>query len=245
MADEVSAMGTGHWATADEPLWYLVHEPTAAQVADAVKVADHKVHRGIDTFAPYPGPLQYYGGWHWWLLVNKRLRWTGEHSEHKHASVFNPDAGRKISPGKHHYTRPGALERPQMKQQGERALHKFIDGLDATNAERAAILHNVAPVAMAVEYGDLPAAVHAALGAGLNSDLKGDLVGLLEDEMIYWPDFQRPGSTSADRTIAHHVPAGAPSNSGTSLTISGTNPSNSGTSLTISASVTTSGGATG
>ena len=218
MTDEVRATGTGHWPQADDPVWVLVHEPTAAQVADAVKVAGHKLHRGVGVHVrDYKREHVGGSGWHWWLLLNKRVSWFVKDTAAYHADEFSPDEGRKISPGKHEYTRPGRWERPFMKAQGERALHRFIDSMDATNAERAVMLHNITPVVTAVQHGDLPAAVHAAQGAGLNTDAKGDLIAFLEDELIYWPDFQRDKSTSKDRTIPHHVPGGT-----TSVTVSQT-----------------------
>ena len=222
---EVRAMGTGHMPQADDPVWVLVREPTAAQVADAVDVAQHKVHSGVGTGAPYrEGGMDFHGGfgtgWNWWLKMNGPAPWLTIYTSHIHADVFNPDEGRVISEGKHDYMLPGKWERLFMKAQGERALHKFIDGMDATNAERASQFAAIRDVLSAIEYGDLPAAIHAALSVALPGDGKDRLVELLEAEMIYWPDFQRTGSTSADRTIAHHIPAG-PTNSGTSITISG------------------------
>ena len=223
MTDEVRAMGTGHWPQSDDPVWVLVHEPTAAQVADAVKVAGHKIHMGVGVAVrDYKRTHVSGDGWHWWLLLNKRVSWFRRDTAAYHADEFNPDEGRRISPGKHHYTRPGRWERPFMKAQGERALHKFIDGMDATNAERAVYLHAIVPVITAVQYGDLPAAIHSAQGAGLNTDLKGDLIAFLEDELIWWPDFQRDKSTSKDRTIPHHVPGDNTNSGTTSVTVSQT-----------------------
>ena len=207
VTNEARAMGTGHWPTESEPVWVLKHEPTAAQVADAAKVASSKLHggHGLDFGHRHAGVTG--SGWNWWLLLNKRVGWLSKYFQHEHASSgFNPDEGRFVGESKDDFTLPGRWERPIMKAQGERALRRFIDGMDATNSERASHFHTVSPVVTAVQHGDLPAAIHAALAIGLNTDEKGRLIKLLEDEMVYWPDFQRTGSTSADRTIAHHVP---------------------------------------
>ena len=194
---------SGHAARPDNPLWFRVPVPTQAQVDAAVKVG-LKVHSG--------------GVWHWWLKFDKDVSHLGIDQEARISDMSVDD--RVIKAGKEDHFKPALLERERMKTQGERALHKFVDGMDATNAERASQFAAIRDVLAAVEYGDLPAAIQAALSVALPGDGKDRLVELLEDEMIYWPDYQRTGSTSADRTIAHHIPAG-PTNSGTSITISG------------------------
>ena len=220
---------SGYLPTTDRPRWFLVQEPTKPQV-DAAAEVGMKIHHGGEN-----------GKWFWWLKYDRDVSHLGidQYAHSRSMSV----ADRVIKPGsKDDHANPSRVERDAMWAQGREALGKFIDQMDGTNRERAVLLHNIAPVIVAIEQGDLPAAIQAALGVGINKDVKDRLIGLLEDEMIYWPDFQRRDSTSADRTIPHHVPA-EPSNSGTSLTISGSG-TTSGTSLTISASVTA-GGATG
>ena len=213
--------GTGHLPRADDPSWFLVNEPTAAQVADAIAVADHKVHggmnagsyRAISGYAPHIRP-----GWNWWLKLNKPVDWIHDRTPNLHADEFNPDEGRQIVAGKDLHTLPGRWERIAMAEQGDRALHKFIDGMDATNSERAAYIVNISAVIHAVAYGDLPAAIQIALHTGLPDFHRNRLVRLLEDEMVWWPDFQRADSTSKERTIAHWVPT----RPNTSITISAT-----------------------
>ena len=244
------ATGTssGHEISVATPAWVPVMNPTKAQIGEALKVADFKFHDHIGFNININGGRAYpvsrgSGSWLWWLKMDRLGSWMDRFGSRYDAATFDPDEGRRIDADAKDFTaRPGRWERNLMQVQGERALRKFVDGLDGSNKERANAIASVADVSAAVGVGDLPAAVLLALTTGLSDHHRDRLVGLLEDEMIWWPDFQREGSTSADRTIAHHVPAGE-TNSGTSLTISGTNPSNSGTSLTISASVT--GGATG
>ena len=247
-----TSSGSGHEVTSAAPAWTPLHEPTYKQLREpgVLEVAAHRIHgdvipRGV--VYPIPGGSIYVkSGWHWWIKVDRRTSWMHRYSPVAAASKFDPDEGRRIvREAKDDTARPGTWERVFMHLQGKAALHAFFRSLEATNAERAAYTANVAPLAVAVEYGDLPAAIQLALTAGLPNLLRDRLVHLLEEGMIYWPDFQRKESTTKNSTIAPHLPFKAPSNSGTSLTISGTNPTNSGTSLTISASVTTSGGATG
>ena len=253
-----TSSGSGHQVSSAEPGWTPLHEPTYRQLQEPgiLEVAAHRIHGDVlnnGTIYPIPsGSIYVQSGWSWWVKVDRTMSWMHRYSPVAAASAFDPDEGRVIKgDSKEEHTIPGRWERVFMSLQGKAALHQFIDKMDATNSERAAYFANVSAVAAAVEYGDLPAAIRSALAAGLPNLQRDRLVGLLENYMIYWPDFQRRGSTSADRTIAHHRPSvgssltisGSGTNSGTSLTISGSG-TTSGTSLTISASVTA-GGATG
>lgn len=244
MENGATATYSGIGISVATPVWTLVHEPTRAQLGETIEVAASKLHGGIGFRANFNGgrayPNKYKSGWAWWVKIDRLASWMDHHTFRIEASGFDPDEGRRIDPDAKDFTaRPGRWERNLMQVQGERALRKFVDGLDGSNRERAAAVTYITDVAAAVGVGDLPAAILLALTTGLSDYHSDRLVGLLEDEMIYWPDFQRKGSTSADRTIAHHVPAGE-TNSGTSLTISG-----SGTNSGTLGSVSIIGGATG
>ena len=219
---EARVTGTGHLPKADDPVWFRVAEPTAAQVADAIAVADSKVHGGIGFSLDYAtGKVSPSSNgvrkWLWWLKLDKPVSWIHDRTPNLHADEFDPDAGRHVKADSNERL-PGAYERPFMKAQGERALHKFVDEATAPDRNRAEYYEDITGVRCAIEYGDLPAAVQAALTCSLRADIRSRLVELLEDELIWWPDFQRPESTSSARTVAPHIPA-APN---TSITISAT-----------------------
>lgn len=228
------ATSSGHEISAAAPAWVPVMNPTKTYVDEALEVADFKLHNGTGFECNFNNgvvhPVQRRDdSWTWWLKMERMGSWMSRYDYRYDASKFNPDEGRVIeSDAKELYTVPGRWERPVMKAQGERAMHRFIDGMDYSNAERASQFAAIRTVMAAVEYGDLPAAIQAATSVALPGQGRNRLMGLLEDEMIYWPDFQRKDSTSADRTVPHHVPA--PSNSGTSITIVGSGT----TSVTIS-----------
>lgn len=235
MENGATATYSGIEISTSAPAWVFRSDPTQAEIDEAVAVADLKIHAGLGFWTSFNGGRAYPApgrtGWVWALKLDRVPSWIMHYDPRLPASTFNPDEGRLIDKqAKGKTARPGRWERCLMQLQGERALHKFIDGVDGDNNERASVIAATDAVSAAIALGDLPAAVLLALTAGLPDYQSDRLIGLLEDEMIYWPDFQREGSTSKSRTIAHHVPA--------KLT-------NSGTSLTISASVTTSGGATG
>ena len=241
MQGEAISMSSGHTPTSEDPIWVLVHEPTYRQLHDpgVIEVAGHKIHGGIGLLDSYPKSLRG-PGWNWWLKMDRFTSWFVRGEPGTAYIGFDPDEGRRIDKlAKDETARPGRWERGIMKDQGERALHAFINSLDGSNLERAAYIASIAPVSIAVGYGDLPAAIRIALTTGLPDLYRARLVHLLEEEMIYWPDFQRKDSTTAKSTIQHHLPS-----VGSSLTISGSG-TTSGTSFTISASVTTHGGATG
>ena len=214
MDNVVTVMGTGHGITPEKPVWLHVDNPTAAQVAEAIKVAETKIYNRVTK------------KWQWSLLYDHVPSWADQwHYRHTHPEDFKTDEGRHVvkktadQKPEHDHARPGKGERSYMRDEGRKIIHDFMEGMEGNDLMRARDIQSIAGVINAVEYGDLPAAVNIALTCGLPKSERDRLVRMFDEELKHWPDFQRTKSTTEDETIPHHVPAkliiGSGTNSGT------------------------------
>ena len=202
MDNVVTVMGSGHGITPEKPVWLHVENPTAAQVAGAVRVAETKIYNR-DTKK-----------WSWSLLYDHVPSWKPNWQDyHTHPENFKSDIGRHVvkktadQKPEHDHARPGRGERSRMRDYGRKIIHSFMEGMEGNDFVRARDIQAIASVINAVEYGDLPAAVNIALTCSLPKSERDRLVGMFDEELKHWPDFQRTKSTTEDETIPHHVPA--------------------------------------
>ena len=211
LQDDGASTTSGSGATPDDPVWFLITEPTQEQV-NATKTGHKTFNKRLRK-------------WQWWLQAT---------SDVSHIEGFN--SGGHFYIGDRYFEHgkdkkhgiPSVHERKEMREAGVIAVDNFFTSLTIGDEgervqARSEVWSRIEPILSIIQTGDLPAAIAMAKNLDISANAgpgnisynqKQRFIRALEDEMIYFPDYQDENSTSKDRTIQHHTP--------TPLTSSGT-----------------------
>ena len=206
---------SGQHATTDRPIWFPMLEPTQEQINASAEIGHRYFHRRLRK-------------WYVWLKITSNqyhLGFTSGGRDDIDMSETGKDVKHKI---------PSIHERAEMREAGVKAIDNFMSSLtfgdDGKYIEaRADVWLRIEPILSVIRTGDMPAAIVIAKNLDISASAgQGDiaynqkqrLIEALEEEMIYFPDYQAADSKSADRTIKHYTPTPLNTNSGTN---SGTN----------------------